>query len=362
MKKVFKHKFAALMLALGSASSVYWGVVASDKYVSSANVIIQAPDVATKEVSIASILPGGVSQSSGDLLLLRDYLLSTDVLLELDERLALKSHYSGGNIDFISRLTSDEDDLKSFQEYFHSHLRIELDEYSGVLKIDASAFDSEVALQIVQALLVVGESKMNEIGQRLAKEQVVFIESQVQEQADRLARARTALLDYQNSNGVISPVSTIESLTSVVSSLSAEKAKLKAERRALRRYQSAQSQSVMELTRKISALDKQIAEEESKLTAQKGLALNQITSDYEQLKLDVEFAQELYANSLTTLESARMDSVRKLKSISVLQTPVKALVSNEPNRLNNAILSILIILIVGYILKFSKKLIAERKA
>ena len=73
--------------------SFYWFVWAQDRYVSRATVVLESPQVATPEFSLSSLMGGG-GGSTQDLLLLREHLLSLDMLRRLDEELNIREPVS----------------------------------------------------------------------------------------------------------------------------------------------------------------------------------------------------------------------------------------------------------------------------
>ncbi len=355
---LLEHPYWLLCVSAIIVVTFYWGVLASDRYVSETNIVLESPAIAPASFSFSSILTG--SGGSKDLLLLKDHLLSVDMMKKVDAALGLKAHYSNGDIDFISRLDSDAP-TEEFHEYYAKRIRVVMDDYAQVLRIQVHAFNPLMAKNIADMLLAAGESHMNAMGQRLAAEQVKFIEQQVTELGDRLATARDALLVYQNQYGLISPSSTVESLTSVVAALDAELSSKRTERSVLLNYQSAKSPVVMRLNNEIAALENQIEEEKSRMTARQGDALNKITAEYETLELQAKFALDLYSNALGALENTRVESVRKLKQISVLQAPTLPEYAVEPRRLYNIITFIMMAVLITLIIQLLDTVVREHK-
>ena len=338
----------SLLLIMGF--NLYWGWIATDRFVSSTRVVLQSPDIAPPELSFSAMLTNGSAQETADMLLLREYLMSAEVLKTLDAKLDLRHHYAQKKIDFLSRLENPYLPLEKFHEYYLKRIDIRLDDYSGVLIIEAQAFDQKMALALVLQLMKLGEQHMNQMGQRLATEQVKFIEQQVAELAERLNQATQAVLSYQDREGMLSPSETAASISALIAQLNAELVKLKAERSALASFQSPRSAEMIRLKSQISSLQKQIDIEKSKLTAFGGEALNKISSEYEELKLKAQFAQELYANALATLEATRVEAARKLKQLSVLSAPYEPEYSIAPDRSYLMVLSTVLILLITFIL------------
>jgi len=338
----------------------YWGLWASDRYVSETNVVLESPQIAAPELSFQSLM-GASSANSGDMLLLRDYLLSVDMLRRADEALNLREHYSQSKIDVFSQLSSPDLPIEELHEYYMKRVSVELDDYAGVLRIKVVAFDPEMAHALANLLLKAGEQHMNSMGQRLAEEQVEFLEKQVAKQAEQFDAAREALIDYQNENGLVSPTGTVQSLTSVVASLEGELAKLRARKTALLSYQSPSSAQVQRVNAEIKALIQQINEEQSRMAQQSGGALNVLSSRYQELELRLQFAQESYSGALMALENTRIEAARKLKQVSVLQSPTFPEYPVEPRRLYNTVVFAIIAFLAGLIIQMLVLIVKDHK-
>lgn len=340
---LWKHPYWLICAVAILFVTVYWSVWATDRYVSQATVVLKSAQGANlSSLSITSLLTGG---SAHDLLVLREYLLSTDMLKKLDAALDLRSHYASEDIDLFSRLESPHVPIGQFHDYFLEHVSIELDEYAGVLRIKVQAFDPKTAHAIVSMMLREGEQHMNKMIQRIAAQQIEFIKAQVAELKEQLVKARKALLEYQNSHGLISPKTAVETLSTVVATLQGELAKLKARKRALSATQTANSPVMQKLERKISAMRNQIQELRNRMASRSGAALNQQTAEYQALKMKLEFAKKMYTKALAALQSIRAQAATRLKQVVALQSPTMPEYATAPNRLHHiAVFAILAIL------------------
>ncbi len=340
--------------------SSYWAFLASDRYVSEANVVLESPQIAPPNLSFSSLLSGAGSGSS-DMLLLRDYLLSVDMLRKLEQQLSFRNHYADQSIDLISRLFDHDAPIESLHEYYLDRISVELDEYAKVLRIRVQAFTPEMANQINRLLLQQGETQMNAMGQRLAQEQVRFLEDQVSDLNTHFNAARQALLDYQNINGLVSPTGTVESLNAVVARLDGELTTLKAKRSVLSSFQSSTSPEMVRIDAQIRATHDQIGEERSRMTKRAGGALNAVSSEYQTLELKAQFAQESYSGALAALENTRIEAARKLKQVSVLQNPTLPEYAIEPERLYNATVFTIIALFLALIAQMMLLIIKDHR-
>ena len=149
--------------------SFYWLVWAEERYVSRATVVLESPQVATPEFSLSSLMGGG-GGNTADLLLLREHLLSVDMLRLLDEQLGIRQHYSEHG-DLFARLRDPNVPIEDLHRYYLRRVEVELDEYAGVLNIHVQGYTPEFAHSMASLLLEAGENHMNEMGHRLADEQ-----------------------------------------------------------------------------------------------------------------------------------------------------------------------------------------------
>ncbi|WP_416137646.1 chain-length determining protein [Halomonas sp. HK25] len=347
MKSFIKSQphWAVAILAIVFVSA-YWFVWAEDRYLSRATVVLESPQIAQPDISFSSILTGAAGDK--DLLLLREHLLSVDMLKRLQEELGFRRHYSEHG-DIFARLHDAAAPIEDLHQYYLRRVDVEMDEYAGVLNIEVQAYTAEFAHQMVQLLLEAGERHMNDMGQRLAEEQVAFLEQQLMRLEGRLDEARAELLVFQNREGLVSPTSTVESINQVVATLEGELARMQAQRQALSSYQSVQSSDMRRVQAEIEALREQIEKQRDRLAQATGESLNRISSEYQTLELKAQFAQETYSSALAALENTRLEAARKLKQVSVLQSPLFPEYPTRPDRLYNATLFAIVVIFLAFI-------------
>lgn len=356
-RRTFGIAFVASLLAI-----LYWGVLASDRYVSEAHIVIQRTELASSQaMDFGSLLGGMGNGNRTDQLLLRDYLLSLDMLAKLDAKLDLRTHYSSWRRDPLSRLWFKNTPQEKFHEYYLSRVSVELDEYAGVLVIKAQAYDPEFSRAIVSLLVEEGERFMNELVHRLAQEQVTFLEKQIALRYETAMQARQAVLEYQNRKGLLSPQHTAESRTAIISGLEGQLVQLQAQRSALLGYLSPEAPGVVELDLRISAVEKQIAKEQAQLTSTGNATLNRTVEEFQRLQLAADFAMEVYKTALVALEKGRVEATRTIKKLSVLQTPTLPQYPQEPRRLYSIAVFVLFAMFLAGIVHMLAAIIRDHK-
>jgi capsular polysaccharide transport system permease protein len=346
--------------ALIAVFTVYWGLLAANRYVSEAHIVIESLQVPPGPTDLRALVTGG--GASKDILLLRDYLLSTDMLKILDAKLQLREHYSD-SYDLLSRMLYKDIAFEWFHRHYQKRVEAEYDEYSGLLVIRTQAYSRDKAHAIAAALVAEGERFMNELAHRLAREQVAFAEREVGGLNRRLLQSRQVLIAFQNKHGLVSPAATVESLSAVAARLDGELAGLQARRRALESYLTPAAPELVQINTQVRAVEQQITAERARLAAPNGngKTLNRVAEEYDRLLIDAAFQQDVYKTALAALERARIDASRTLKKVSVIQAPTMPEFSLEPARFYTITVYLIATLLLAGILHLLFDIIREHR-
>lgn len=342
-------------------AAVYWLAIASDRYVSEAHVIIQRTDLTGGQAMDFSSLLGGASGTKADQLLLRNYLLSIDMLKKLDAELNLRAHYSDWHRDPLSRMWREDESIEEFHRHSLRRVSVEFDDYAGVLMIKAQGYDPQMAHAITTLLVREGERFMNEMAHGLAQEQVDFLEKQLAKMRDRAIEARQAVLRYQNTKGLVSPQATAENLVGIVARLEAQRTELETQRSTLEAYLVPGHANIIQISQQIAAVDKQISQEQAKLASPKGQTLNRTIEEFQRLEMEAVFTQDIYKTALVALEKGRIEALRTIKKVSVLQAPTLPEYAQEPRRLYNTLVFILVAMLLAGVVHLIAAIVRDHK-
>jgi len=358
---LLRHRAFGVALFASLAAAFYWGIIASDRYVSEAHIVIQRTDLAGGQAMDFTGLFGNIGGVRADQLLLRDYLLSVDMLKKLDARLNLRSHYSDWYRDPLSRMWFEDAPLELFHRHFLSMTSVEFDDYAGVLVIRTQGYDPKMAHALAAMLVEEGEHYMNAMAHDLARDQVAFLERQAGDMSARTIRARRMVLDYQNRKGLVSPQGTADNLIAIIGRLEAQLADLRTRRTAMLGYLMPNSPNITELNMQIAAVEKQIGQEQARLVSPNGKMLNSIVEEFQRLQMNAEFAQDVYKTALVALEKGRIEATRTLKKVSVLQAPTVPQYPLEPRRMYNTVVFILVALLLAGVVQLLAAIIRDHK-
>lgn len=348
-KKSLKLGSFLWVLACFAVAVLYFGLIASDRYVSRAELVIKQSDQIKMLPDTLSMLGLGGSNHE-DVLLIQDYLRSPDLIDKLDKELGLKAHYQSHEVDYFSRLPNNVS-REEFIKYYREHLSLHLDELSGVLTIEMQAFDPAYGQKLVSLMLKESENFINKLGHQVALEQLAFVEKEVDRAYQRVQSEKAKVLDFQNSHHLISPESTSSARLGVVSQIEGELAQQQAQLKQLQSYMKETAPAVVSVQARVDALTKQLAQEQARLTGIDKDAMNEVTARYMDVQTQATLAADLYKAGLISLEQARVEAYRKLKHLLVVSQPTLAEDAEYPRRLYNLLTTgVLLCLLYGLII------------
>ncbi|HBS26442.1 MAG TPA: hypothetical protein DD827_04840 [Gammaproteobacteria bacterium] len=343
------------------AASLYWGMVASDRFVSESKFVIQnAGAEQPASLDVSSIISGG-GLSNQDSYMIHEYILSWDMLSILDKNLKLRQHFTSESIDPLSRL-SEQAPREEFLEYYKKRIHVDFDEISSITTVTAQGFKPKMAQEIVQTIVQESEKFTNRIGHKVASEQMNFISGQLDRAQIKVKTDKRKIIAFQNNNRTFSPEIETQSISTLVSSLDAEISAKTAKRKALLTYLNDNAPEIKQLSAEISSLRQQSHAEKSKMVGKgKKPALNNLSAEFQELETNLEFGADMYRSTLAALESARIDAARKLKHLILLQHARLPETAEYPRRLYNIITFIAITLMVFWIGKLAIATVRDHK-
>jgi len=169
--------FVFVLLASILVVTYYWGV-ASPRYVSETQFMVKQANSSESMFSgLAAI--GSVTGTMRDALVLKTFIESREMAMALNQAVSLKSHYERRDFDFISRLKSNST-VEEYVKYYQNHISVIHDELSDVLYVEVQTFDHQYSLQVAETLLSISERFINDLGAKMAQEQVRYAQQDVE--------------------------------------------------------------------------------------------------------------------------------------------------------------------------------------
>lgn len=350
--------FAFVLLASVLVVFYYW-VVASPRYVSETQFMVkQANSTESPFSGLAAI--GSISGGMRDALVLKKYIESREMAVALDEAVSLKAHYERDDFDLISRLAHDST-IEEYVEFYQNHISVLHDELSDVLYVEVQTYEANYSLQVAQALLKLSESFINELGAKMAQEQVGYAQKEVERSYGELKKFQSDLVNFQDKFKLYNPEQQGGALVGAINELESEIIRQQTELKSLLAFMRDDAAEVKAKKIRINSLERQLAEEKNRLTNQDQQSLNKINVDFQEIKLNAELASDLYKTSLAGLESVRSEAYRKLKHLLVIENPALAQEDRYPRRIYNIITWFVCLVLLYLVARLILAIVKEHK-
>lgn len=327
--------FALTVLIPTLTAIVYYGLVASDVYVSESRFLVRTPQPRMQSAGLlGTLLQGtGISRAQDDTYSVHDFILSRDALKELDQKLALRKSYSGSRVDWLKRFPgiTGDDSFEALYRYYGKHVGVEYDPVTSISVLTVSAFTPEDAVKINRLLLVMSERLVNGLNDRSRRDLVRFAEDEVKAAQENARQAALALLAFRKQQSIFEPGKQAAIQLEGVAKLQQQLIATEAELAQLRKL-SPENPQIAGLTTRAETLRAAIASEAAKVT-NGSTSLSAQAPEFERLALESDFADKRLGMALAELETARAEAARQQLYLERLVQPGVPDSAAEPRRL-----------------------------
>lgn len=342
----FNGLFIATVIVPTSLAILYYGLIASDVYISESHFVVRSPQKQTQAGFGAILQNAGFSRSQDDTYTVHDFMRSRDAMAKIDAQLPLAKAFRDG-VDIFGRFNPVglNGSTEALHRYYQSKVGLDLDSTSSISVLRTYAFNANDAHRINEMLLQMGEQLINQLNERGRQDMIRFANSEVKAAADNAEKAALALAGYRNDQRIFDPEKQSALQLQQISKMQDE---LLANRAQLAQVQAVApaNPQVPALQKRIGMLQAAINSEISKVTGNNA-SLTTKTADYTRLAQDALLADKQLATALTSLEQARNDAQRKQLYLERIVQPNKPDIAVEPRRIRS-IFSTLILGFVAY--------------
>ena len=320
------------------AGALYYGLIASDRYVSEARFAIR-PAIGSADKAT----PDSVGTNSGvasqmvaqDTLITHEYILSRPMLEAIEAQLPIREWFSRDSIDYVSRFDP-EKPIEKFLRYWKRRVDVDIESGSGIMSLTVEAFDPAESLAIAKAVMKEAERMVNDLSIKSREDAVAESTRELKLAEERMTKIRLAVRDLRNREGVLDAQKSNEANLKMVSELRAARINLAVQLAIDQRDLGPDARRIIDIKQQIRDLDDNIARIErssaSQDPEQKRLLSDALTR-FEALDNDRKSAEKYYQQVLTAYERARIIAARQIEFFSPIVEPVKAESSTQPRRL-----------------------------
>jgi capsular polysaccharide transport system permease protein len=308
---------------------LYLSFLASPRYESQAKFFIRSYESSGLSGGglLSNLLQVQGSVSSMDAEIIRDYLMSTDVLRSVDAELGISRRWQGEQLDFFSSLPKDGS-FEVFHQKYLERIHVEIAP-SGIVSVRYQDYSPGDTATVLNHLIKASEFFVNAVSHQLANEQVDFIRQEVKAAEMSLKEVRLRLQQYQNQTQSLSPEKDIEIILGNISALEMDLARVRSQLSESRSYLSEDSIQVRSLLNQAAALEDEIINQHNRLVGS-DQSVNDTLTTYHALKLEEEFATKAFSAAYASLEQAQLEATRKLKSLVLIESPVESTEADYP--------------------------------
>ncbi len=326
-------------------SVVYYGLIASDVYISESRYVVRSPDRPMANPLGVILGGGGFNNAQNDTYTVQDFVLSRDAMAALQDKLNLREAFARG--DWFSRFPGLSFDRSNehMHQYYQTRVQVRQDSITGTATLQVRAFAPQEAHQINQHLLEMGEELVNRLNERSRQDMIRFAANEVAEAERKAKDAALTLSTYRNQSGVLDferqaaiPLQQIAKLQDELISTRSQLAQLQ--------MLASSNPQIPVLRQRIDMLEAQIQREQSRITGGGG-SLASKAAEFQRLTLEQEFADRQLASALGSLEQARSEAQRQQLYLERIVQPNLPDAAMEPRRLRG-VLTVLVLSLMAW--------------
>jgi capsular polysaccharide transport system permease protein len=332
-------------------SVLYFGVLASDVYVSESRFIVRSPDKpATSGVGLLLKSAAGFSTAGDEIYAAQNFVNSRDALQNIDKGGAFRTAYTRPGISLFDRFNAlgYSGSFEEMYEYYLGKVTAAQDSESSIITLTVKAFTPEDARTINERLLEMAESTVNRLNDRARGDLIRTSTKEVVEAKLRAQAAALALSAFRNREGVVDPEKQATVQIQMVSKLQDELIAIQS--------RLAQLRSVAPSNPQIAVLQAQAGSLAAAIDAEVGKvagdrrSLSSRAAQYQRLQLESQFADRQLAVAMASQQDAENEARRKQAYVERIVEPNLPDYAIEPRRIRGVISTLLFSLIVWGVL------------
>lgn len=353
--------FALTVVVPFTAAVLYFGIFASDVYVSESKFVVRSPEKQAPTGLGVLLKSTGIGSAGDESTAAQQFLASRDALRELNRENAIATAYSRNDISLFNRFNPFgwSGSFEDLYEYYGKHVVIEPDTASSITKLTLRAYTARDAQLFNQRLLELSEQLVNRLNQRAQADLVRFAQKEADEAEAEAVAAAMALGEFRNANGVVDPEKQAQIQLQMIAKLQDELIATKTRLTELRAFTPQNSQIPVLRTRVIE-LGREI---ESQMTqvAGGGKSLSSAAARYQRLQMESQLADRQLAAALVSLNEAKNDARRKQVYVERIVEPNLPDEALEPRRLRGILATLILGLIAWGVLSLLLAGVREHK-
>lgn len=325
--------FLATVVAPTAAALLYFGLIASDVYVSESVFVVRRPEKPSGSSMGILLKTAGFSNASDEMYAAQSYVLSRDALRQLDRDGGFRSAYTRDSISLFDRFdpTGFFGSFEDLYQFYQKKIAINYDTTSSISTLTVRAYTSQDAQRINENLLKLTEATVNRLNQRGRRDLIAVAEAEVANAKAASQIAARALAQYRNRSGIIDPEKQAAVQMQMISKLQDQLIATNTQLDQLNRLAPANPQ-IPVLRTTVGSLSREI-EERTRNVAGNRESLSGVAVEYQRLLVESQFADKQLAVTLASLSDAQSEARKQQAYIERISQPSLPDIAVEPRRL-----------------------------
>lgn len=340
MKLMGRLAFFVLLPTI--VAGYYFYNIATPLYSSKSEFLILQADNAGGG-GIGGLLSGTQFATSQDSIATQSYLHSKDAMLRLDADLGFKVHWTQDWIDPVQRLQENPSNEEAYKTY-KKMVKIGYDPTEGVIRMEVTAADPQVATEFSRTLISYAEERVNQLSEQKRDDQMSDAMNGFRMAETERRNAQEALVQLQQQGAILDPEGVIGSLRSQISNVEIQLQEKELQLAALldnARPNQARVDGVRGDIARLQALLERL--NDKMVDASKGEhSLAQLSVRIQMAQADLVTRDMMLQSALQQLEQTRMEANRQVRYLTTSVKPVPSEEPSYPRKFENTLLAFLI--------------------
>jgi len=357
-----------LIVVLPSAAVVwYLWDRATDRYASTTAFSVHREDTSGALDALAGLPSMGVPMGgTPDADILYQFIRSQRMVEAVDAEIDLRASFGARHdVDPIFALDP-EASLEDMISYWDRILSIVFEPDTGLLTVEATAFEPDTARSIARVILAESGDLVDRLSKIARDDTIRQAQAELDKAAERLKAVRLEMSRFRDIEQIIDPAADFSGQMGVITALQQSLADAMIRRDMLvGTTTNPDDPRLQQAERTIAAIEKRIEEERLKVGARTQTAdgdpLSRVVGEYESLVVDRQFAEQSYMAALAAYDAAMSEARRRSRYLAVHVEPTLAQTAIYPNRVVLSAVAIAFLLMVWTIFALTYYSIRDRR-
>ncbi|GMM61345.1 hypothetical protein [Novosphingobium pituita] len=314
-------------------SALYFGLFASDVYISESEFIVRSPDKPAQSGLGILLKSSGFANAGDEIYAAQNYLLSRDALQALNVHDDFAKSYGNNSVSVFDRYNAAgfSGTFEDLYKYYSKKVEVDHDSTSSIVTLTVRAYTPRDARRFNEHLLEMAEETVNKLNERGRQDLIRFAQAEVNEARKKSQDAALALSNYRNQQGIVDPEKQATIQLQMISKLQDDLIVTRTQLRELRTF-APENPQIPALEARAKGIAAEIDEATGLVAGGRG-SLSTQAAQYQRLQLDNQFAERQLASAMTSLEDARNEARRKQAYVERIVEPNAPDSALEPRRL-----------------------------